>query len=105
MPSVIHKQNNVLTVKITGDIDHHTSKELRCEIDREILRELPDNVIFDLTECEFMDSSGLGLILGRFRKCTELGCSFKLVNPGTKTMRILHMAGVDKLINVESIDL
>lgn len=105
MPSVIEKENNTLNVKISGDIDHHTCNEMRHEIDREIMTYRPKCVIFDLTECEFMDSSGLGLILGRFRKTKELGCQFKLVNPGVKTMRILRMAGVDKLITIESIDL
>ena len=105
MPSVIENDNNILTVKISGDIDHHASKELRLEIDREIMHARPKQVIFDLTECEFMDSSGLGLILGRMRKSSECGCDFKLVNPGAKTMRILRMAGVEKLIKIESVDL
>lgn len=105
MPSVIQNKNNILTVKISGDIDHHVSKELRGEIDSRIENDRPKCVVFDLTECEFMDSSGLGLILGRLRKSTEYGCDFSLVNPGTKTMRILRMAGVEKLINIQSIDL
>lgn len=101
----MQNEHDTLTVKISGDIDHHSSKELREEIDFEIVRARPKYVVFDLTECEFMDSSGLGLILGRFRKCGEYGCEFKLVNPGVKTMRILRMAGVDKLINIESVEL
>lgn len=105
MPSVMQNDHDTLTVKISGDIDHHSSKELREEIDLEIVRIRPKYVVFDLTECEFMDSSGLGLILGRFRKCGECGCEFMLVNPGVKTMRILRMAGVDKLIKIESVEL
>lgn len=105
MPSVMQNEHDTLNVKISGDIDHHSSKELREEIDLEIVRARPQCVVFDLTECEFMDSSGLGLILGRFRKCGEYGCEFKLVNPGAKTMRILRMAGADKLINIESVEL
>ncbi|MBE6688166.1 MAG: STAS domain-containing protein [Ruminococcaceae bacterium] len=105
MPNVIRKENGVMTVKITGDIDHHTCKDLRNEIDSILLCESPECMLFDLTECDFMDSSGLGLILGRFRKCTENGCEFKIVNPSGKTLKILRMAGVDKLIKVESIEI
>ena len=105
MPSVIQNENNILTIKIAGDIDHHASKELRLEIDSAIESACPQCVVFELTECEFMDSSGLGLILGRLRKCNERGCEFKLVNPGAKTLRILRMAGVEKLIKIESIEI
>lgn len=105
MSFILSNEKNLLTVKITGDIDHHASKELRCVLDREIDISKPKELIFDLTECEFMDSSGLGLILGRLRKCNECGCEFKLVNPGAKTQRILRMAGVDKILNIQSIEI
>lgn len=102
MPAKIKKENGTITVAILGDVDHHAAKELRYEIDTVIEEEPPSLLIFDLKQCEFMDSSGLGLILGRYRKCCELGCEFKLSNPGNKTMRILRMAGVENVIKTEA---
>lgn len=102
MPAKIKKENGTVTISILGDIDHHAAKELRFEIDTIIEEATPALLIFDLKQCEFMDSSGLGLILGRYRKCCEYGCEFKLANPGNKTMRILRMAGVENIIKTEA---
>ncbi|MBQ9921139.1 MAG: STAS domain-containing protein [Clostridia bacterium] len=102
MPAKIKKENGTVTVTIHGDIDHHAAKELRFEIDAVIDEEIPDLLIMDLKHCDFMDSSGLGLILGRYRKCCEHGCDFRLANPGNKTMRILSMAGVENVIKTEA---
>ena len=103
MPAKIKKENGIVTVVFSGDFDHHAAKELRVEIDNETETSHPQCLVFDLKECEFMDSSGLGLILGRYRKCGECGCDFKIINPGKKTMRILHMAGVDNVIKIENV--
>ena len=102
MPAKIKKENGTVTVAIHGDIDHHAAKELRFEIDSVIEEEFPSLLIFDLKHCDFMDSSGLGLILGRYRKCHDHGCEFRLANPGSKTMRILAMAGVENVIKTEA---
>lgn len=102
MPAKIKKENGTVTVAIYGDVDHHAAKELRFEIDTVIEECLPDLLVLDLKRCDFMDSSGLGLILGRYRKCGEHGCEFRLANPGNKTMRILTMAGIQNIIKTDS---
>ena len=94
-----------LIIYLDGDIDHHNARTVRQRIDSKLFIQRPKELVLDLSKVSFMDSSGLGLILGRLRKCNECGCEFKLVNPGAKTQRILRMAGVDKILNIQSIEI
>lgn len=62
----------------------------------------PDELILDLSRVSFMDSSGLGLILGRYTKAVEMGIRFKVANPTPQIKRILDLAGTERLIKIES---
>lgn len=92
--------DNTLTVTLNGDIDHHSAKSVRTKIDNEIFLVRPKNVVLDLSKVEFMDSSGLGLILGRYTKAGEIGCELKLKNPNKKVKKILNLAGVERIIGM-----
>ena len=89
-----------LVVRVLGDVDHHTSLGLREEIDRQMLAASPRRLVLDLSGTEFMDSAGLGLILGRYRKAREAGCELILLRPTGAILRILHLAGVDGMLNI-----
>lgn len=91
----------LMTAVIRGDIDHHTAKPVRESIDRELLIRHPQRLVLDLTGIELMDSAGLGLILGRYNKALEAGCTFAVKNPGLRIMRILKMSGADRVITIE----
>ncbi len=95
------EQNGDLIARITGDIDHHSAPGIRDEIDRKLKSAKPRRLILDLGETDFMDSSGLGLILGRKRKTEEEGCGFVLQNPAKDCLRILKFAGVDKMLEIQ----
>lgn len=90
-------------VRIVGDIDHHETLSLREDIDKLLIKNHPDELVFDLSDTDFMDSSGLGLILGRLRKANDMGCSVRVINPTERINKVLKLAGVDKLINIERI--
>lgn len=92
---------DTLYVRLKGDVDHHSAKFMREEIDREIYKYQPSTVIMDLSAVEFMDSSGLGLILGRYTKVNMLGGVLKVANPTERIEDMLLMAGTDKLIPIE----
>lgn len=95
-------KDNKMIIYLSGEIDHHTSREIRDGVDRLIVTHRPSAFILDLSGVDFMDSSGLGLVLGRYRKIKELGGEMFIANASERTMRILKMAGVDKIIkNVE----
>ena len=95
--------DNVLWVKPQGDIDHHTAKNIRNAIDELIIKNRPKELELDLSAIDFMDSSGLGLVLGRYKKQAELGGKFKIINPTKRIMQILQLAGVEKIIKIERV--
>ena len=66
-------KDGILCVKLSGDIDHHSAKSVRDSVDDLIRRNNPLEFELDLSAVEFMDSSGLGLVLGRYKKLLETG--------------------------------
>ena len=104
MMQIVHElKNDVLNIKIKGDIDHHTAKDVRADIDKLIVENNPKELDLDLSEVEFMDSSGLGLVLGRYKKQIEFGGRMKIINPTKRIFQILQLAGVEKIIKIERI--
>lgn len=94
---------SVLEIKLTGEIDHHSAVNARSEIDELIFELRPKRVVLDLSEISFMDSSGLGLIMGRYALIKELGGVLSLRAPTVAVMKILSLAGMEKIIKIESI--
>ncbi len=94
------KNDERTTFVISGDIDHHCAKRINKYIDSQIFVEAPREVVLDLSSVDFMDSSGLGLILGRYKISTELGIPFYLSDPAPAVLKILKISGCDKMINI-----
>lgn len=94
-------ENNILTAKITGDIDHHSAKSVREKIDALIFAKKPSTVVLDLSAVEFMDSSGLGLILGRYTSAGEIGAELILYKPTARIRKILDLAGIERIMQIE----
>lgn len=97
----IEYDEGILIISISGDIDHHSAKPLREEIDSNLYIYRASTVILDLSGIEFMDSSGLGLILGRYTKIKDLGGRLIIANPDDSVIKILTLAGADKLITIK----
>lgn len=89
-----------LTIYLEGDIDHHSAQTIRCRIDTKLFLTRPRELVLDLSRVNFMDSAGLGLILGRFTKASELGVGFRLINPNRHIQKILDLAGMERLIPI-----
>lgn len=92
---------NELTVTVKGEIDHHSARSARQKIDELLYYYRAKTVALDLSHITFMDSSGLGLILGRFTLARELGGVLRIVDPTDEVMRILNLAGTSRLIKIE----
>ena len=103
MEIISNVKDGVLYVKLAGDIDHHTAKNVRDAVDDLIRKNNPAELELDLSAVEFMDSSGLGLVLGRYKKQTDMGGKMKILNPTRRIMQILQLAGVEKIIKIERI--
>lgn len=91
-----------LTVRIRGEIDHHTAAEIRTGMDTLLLERRPARLYLDLSCVSFMDSSGLGLIMGRYAVMKELGGELVVLDPSPETMTILSLAGMERLLRIET---
>jgi stage II sporulation protein AA (anti-sigma F factor antagonist) len=86
--------DSALAVYLSGEIDHHAAQLLRCEIDAQIDTHMPDLLTVDLGGVTFMDSSGVGLILGRSRRMNACGGRLTVQNPPTQICRMLDLAHI-----------
>ncbi len=100
MKLITAQKDRDLVAKISGDVDHYSAPNIREEIDRLLMETKPERLLLDLSGTDFMDSSGLGLILGRKRKTEELGAKLVLVNPTEGCLKILRLAGMENQIEI-----
>ncbi len=89
-----------VTVYVRGEIDHHTAVAVRNGIDAVLFEKRPAQLRLDLSGVGFMDSSGLGLIMGRLSVMKALGGNLLLLNPSPETSRILSLAGMERLVPI-----
>ena len=94
-------KDDILLAELFGEIDHHSAASLRIEIDAALRAFRTRHLVLDYSKVEFMDSSGLGLILGRFNKASEIGTEFTLLNPAENVCKILDVAGIGRMIKIE----
>ena len=92
-----------LIFKINGDIDECYSQKIRRRLDNEIERYMPKTVIFDFNRVSFMDSAGIGLIIGRYKFTNMLGGKLEVANLTQNVKKIFEMSGILKLIPVTEI--
>lgn len=89
-----------LTAYIKCDIDHHTARRMREKIDSELFLKKPTMLVIDFSLVEFMDSSGLGLILGRVEKAAALHASVRVVGLSPTLMKLVRLSGIERIPNL-----
>ena len=92
------RSGNMLIVQVAGELDHHFADEIRMRIDAEIMKPPVRNILFDFNRLSFMDSSGIGMIMGRYKKIKALGGKAWIICNNPNATRILEMSGVFKFI-------
>ena len=95
------KKDKLLVVEISEEIDHHIAEKIRRKVDDEITRYMPRKTIFDFSRVTFMDSAGIGMIIGRYKMMKLIGGSLEIVNISQPVRRILEMSGIHKIIPME----
>lgn len=101
MSVVAFKENGIsLIASIACEIDHHTARILRAEIDRMLFLNKPELLIMDFTAVRFMDSSGIGLILGRLDKAESIGASLRLVGLSQTLMKLVRLSGIERMKSI-----
>ena len=98
----ISKNGEELLVRITGEIDHHSALRIRTQIDSQINELRPRRTVLILSEIDFMDSSGLGLIMGRYTRMQALGGELLISGASDRVLKILKLAGLDKIVKIEN---
>ena len=87
-----------LVVKIRGEIDHHTADKIRHAVESRYAGSDAANIIFDFAHVGFMDSSGIGMVIGRYKEATKAGGRVYAINIGPEIARIFEISGLKKII-------
>lgn len=94
------KQDKALVVRISEEIDQDTVDKIKRKIDDEIEKYIPKKVIFDFEDITFMDSSGIGMVLGRYKLIKLIGGDMEIVNVSKTVNRIFKMSGIGRIIPI-----
>ena len=86
-----------LTAFLSGDIDHHGARDMRRRIDGEVERSHPSLLILDFSSVQFMDSSAIGLIMGRYRLMQLIGGYIRVSNVPAHLKRLIELSGIGAL--------
>ena len=100
MNELFEFKDAILTVHLPQDLDHPQSDWIRKETDRIMSRTYVKRIVFDFENTEFMDSSGIGLIMGRYNLMKELEGELVVAKTGPATERILRLAGLDRMVQI-----
>ncbi len=103
METKFNEEDKTLIFKIKDEIDDCNVQKIRRKADYEIERYMPRKVIFDFDSVTFMDSSGIGLIIGRYKFANMLGGKLEVANLTQNVKKIFEMSGILKLIPVTEI--
>ncbi len=101
MPVIIKNKGETLYAFIKGEIDHHTAPDIRENIDDAILLyENMKKLVIDFSDVTFMDSSGVGLVMGRYRLLHSKGKTLRIDNLTERDFKIMKMSGIEKLAEI-----
>ncbi|MED4955953.1 anti-sigma F factor antagonist [Paenibacillus macerans] len=93
-------RRDTLIVRLSGELDHHTSDGVRMRMDEEIARGNCRNLVLSLKELQFMDSSGIGVILGRYKLIKQKSGKMVVCDVNPPVYRLLEMSGLFKIMPI-----
>ena len=100
MQKQFDKVKNAIVVHLSGEIDQCVANEIKDRIDIEILNSKKRNVIIDLNDVTLMDSSGIGLIVGRFKTARSVGGTLLLSGGSSSVKKMIDLSGIGKVIDM-----
>lgn len=102
MSVLLEVKEKTLFAYLSGEIDHHTAKTIRFEIDAAINANQPFKTVLDFSAVTFMDSSGIGLVMGRYKVMQGIGGTVCIQNPPSHIRKVMQLAGLDKLAYISN---
>jgi stage II sporulation protein AA (anti-sigma F factor antagonist) len=94
-------KDGTLTALLSGEIDHHSAQDIRETIDDTASKTKPHHLVLDFAQVQFMDSSGVGLIMGRYKLMQSLDGRVSIANLPPKIEKIITLAGIKRLAVIE----
>lgn len=91
----------VVTAYLDGEIDHHSIGDVRKDIDMSIDENSPELLILDFRDVSFMDSSGIGLVMGRYKRMQSEGGELHISNMSPHIKKVMKLAGMDRLAKMD----
>ena len=92
----------VLKIKLRGEIDHHSAVAVRSAIDDMIRSRRPCELVIDMSAVDFMDSSGLGLIMGRYALIKRYGGKMAVLDPSPAVQKMMNLAGMERMVPIRT---
>ncbi len=102
MPVEIDIDEKSVTAYISGEIDHHNAAKLRNDIDEAVESAYPEFLVLDFGGVTFMDSSGIGLVMGRYKLMKNISGRVFIQNAPAAIKKVMRMAGIEKLLSSEN---
>lgn len=90
--------NDTLHIMLNGELDEYTSTYIREVLDNELESREYNDVIFDLSNLEFMDSTGIGVLIGRYKKLKNSNKKVYISNPSASIEKIFNMSGIYEIM-------
>ena len=100
MKAEINSVQGTLIVKLEGDIDHHGANEIREPIDKAMMKKKPKKTILDFQLVPFCDSSGIAVVVGRYKLAAQMGGKIEVINTCSQVQKVLKIAGLEKLVKI-----
>lgn len=97
----INVTGEVVTAYLGGEIDHHNARFMREEIDNAVNLHMPTLLVLDFKDVNFMDSSGIGLVMGRYRNLLKTGAELHITGAPPQIFKMMKLAGIEKLATLE----
>ncbi len=98
----IQSEDRTVTAYLTGEIDHHIAASIRSDIDYAVRDSGAKELTLDFSEVTFMDSSGIGLVMGRYKLMSEMGGKVIIQDPPPGIKKVMKLSGVDRLAEIRN---
>ena len=102
MECEITMNGSVMKAALAGEIDHHSVRDVRERIDTELDINRPKTLFLDFGKITFMDSSGIGLVMGRCRKTQLYGGKVEILNPSQQIKKVMKLSGLERLAVIDA---
>lgn len=98
METYFEIEDDFLIIRLPKELDHHSAKDIKIQSDQEFNNGKIKNIIFDFGRTTFMDSSGIGVIMGRYKKVKDVGGFIGVININGAVHRVMEISGLYKLV-------